>query len=169
MNDPTKQPPLQIDRRALLMGAGGIAGLCTLSLATQVSAKDSFSVRLNDDVWRRKLGADRFAILRRDGTERAYSSPLLNEKRRGTYHCAGCDQPLFSSAAKYDSRTGWPSFTAALPGKVGYRRDTSLGMIRIEEHCSRCGGHLGHRFDDGPRPTGKRHCINGLSLTFKPA
>jgi len=119
--------------------------------------------------WKAKLGPQRYAVLREEATERPYSSPLNKEKRRGTFACAGCDLPLFSSATKFDSGTGWPSFWKALPGAVGYKTDKSLFMTRVEEHCSRCGGHLGQVFDDGPRPTGKRHCINGLSLTFRAA
>jgi peptide-methionine (R)-S-oxide reductase len=128
-----------------------------------------FEVRRSDADWRRRLGAQRFKILRQAGTERAFSSPLLNEKRKGIFSCAGCGLPLFSSTTKYDSRTGWPSFYAALPNAIRTERDTTLGMVRVEEHCRRCGGHLGHIFDDGPPPTGKRHCINGLSLRFVPA
>ena len=157
------------DRRAILGGTVLLAGAVAIGFSARSDAKENFPVKLTDAQWRAKLGPARFHILREEGTERAYTSPLLKEKRKGTYHCAGCAQPLFDSATKYDSGTGWPSFWKALPGKVGYKRDLSLGMIRTEEHCTRCGGHLGHVFDDGPRPTGKRHCINGLSLTFRPA
>lgn len=157
------------DRRAILGGTVLLAGAAAIGFSARSDAKENFPVKLTDAQWRAKLGPARFHILREEGTERAYTSPLLKEKRKGTYHCAGCAQPLFDSATKYDSGTGWPSFWKALPGKVGYKRDLSLGMIRTEEHCTRCGGHLGHVFDDGPRPTGKRHCINGLSLTFRPA
>ena len=158
-----------LDRRALIGGALLLTGAAAIGLAARGDAKDNFPLQLTDAQWRARLGSARFHILREEGTERPYSSPLLTEKRRGTYHCAGCAQPLFASSTKFDSRTGWPSFYAALPGRVGYRRDLSLGMIRTEEHCTRCGGHLGHVFDDGPKPTGKRHCINGLSLAFRPA
>jgi peptide-methionine (R)-S-oxide reductase len=138
-----------------------------LSPATAYAFK--FQVTMTDAEWRAKLGPDRFRILRRAGTERAYSSPLNKEKRRGIFACAGCGLPLFSSATKFESGTGWPSFWKALPGAIATSRDSAFGMIRVEEHCRRCGGHLGHIFDDGPPPTGKRHCINGLSLTFRPA
>lgn len=144
------------------------AGLAAPAFANP-HAKGKFAVSMSKAEWKKKLGAKRFRILREAGTERPYTSDLLDEKRAGTYHCAGCDAPLFSSLTKYDSRTGWPSFWDAMDDRVGYARDTSLFMVRTEEHCARCGGHLGHRFGDGPEPTGMRHCINGLSLTFKPA
>jgi peptide-methionine (R)-S-oxide reductase len=159
----------RVDRRQFLGVAGGSAiGLNLLSAGSPAKAAD-FEVRHTAAEWRRRLGAQRYHILRETGTERAFTSPLLNEKRRGIFACAGCGLPLFSSAAKYDSGTGWPSFRNPLPTAVKYRRDPSLGMDRTEEHCRRCGGHLGHVFDDGPPPAGKRHCINGLSLVFKPA
>ena len=112
-----------------------------------------FEVQRSPAEWRRRLGPARFHILREAGTERAFTSPLLKEKRKGVFACAGCELPLFSSAAKYDSGTGWPSFKKALPNAVAYQRDLTLGMVRTEEHCRRCGGHLGHVFDDGPPPT----------------
>ena len=157
------------DRRTLL-GAAVLAG-AALALPAPAWAADrrAFEVNHSPAEWRRRLGAARYRILREAGTERAFTSPLLKEKRKGIFACAGCGLPLFSSAHKYDSGTGWPSFWRALPNAVAYRRDTTLGMTRTEEHCRRCGGHLGHVFDDGPRPTGKRHCINGLSLQFRPA
>lgn len=156
------------NRRAFFGLSAGTA-LAGLAILTSGGSAVAFEVQHSPDEWRRRLGPDRYRILREAGTERAFTSPLLGEKRKGTYHCAGCGLPLFSSAAKFDSGTGWPSFTKALAKAVAYRRDRSLGIIRTEEHCRRCGGHLGHVFDDGPPPTGKRHCINGLSLTFRPA
>jgi peptide-methionine (R)-S-oxide reductase len=156
------------NRRAFIGLAGGTL-LAGMAILTSGRAAASFEVQRSPAEWRRRLGPQRFHILREAGTERPFTSPLLKEKRKGTFVCAGCALPLFSSAAKYDSGTGWPSFWKALPNAVAYKRDASLGMIRTEEHCRRCGGHLGHLFDDGPRPTGKRHCINGLSLAFKPA
>lgn len=123
----------------------------------------------SDAEWKRLLTPDQYAVLRKEGTERAGSSPLINEKRSGTYHCAGCDLPVYSSATKYDSATGWPSFYAALDGAVGTKPDRKLAMARTEVHCIRCRGHLGHIFDDGPPPTGKRHCINGIALKLRPS
>jgi len=121
------------------------------------------------DEWRRLLGPQRYAVLREAATETAGSSPLLNEHRRGTFVCAGCALPLFSSTTKFESGTGWPSFYAPLTHAIITRRDHSLGMERTEVLCRRCGGHLGHVFDDGPRPTGLRYCMNGLALQFRPA
>ena len=161
----------ELTRRHLL-GTGSLAliAAATVGCGSRSSAAPRrFEVNLTPAQWKQKLGAQRFAILRKQGTERPYSSPLNNEKRRGTFTCAGCDLPLFSSSTKFDSGTGWPSFYAALPRAIGTKTDSTLGMSRVEEHCRRCGGHLGHIFDDGPKPTGKRHCINGLSLNFRPA
>ena len=157
-------------RRLLGTGTLALAAAVTVGCGSRSeAAPGKYEITRTTAEWKQKLGAQRFAILRQEGTERPYSSPLNKEKRRGTYACAGCDLPLFSSATKFDSGTGWPSFYAALPRAIGTRTDRSLGMSRVEEHCRRCGGHLGHIFDDGPPPTGKRHCINGLSLNFRPA
>ena len=135
----------------------------------QTSAKE-FAVVLSEEEWRRKLSPAEYRILREHSTERAGSSPLDKQYGPGVYHCAGCGQPLFSSDAKFNSRTGWPSFWAPLDdGAVGTTRDTSLGMVRTAVHCSRCGGHLGHVFNDGPKVTGLRYCMNGIAMTFKPA
>ncbi|MGH2500154.1 MAG: peptide-methionine (R)-S-oxide reductase MsrB, partial [Candidatus Limnocylindria bacterium] len=117
--------------------------------------------------WRKLLRPEQFRVLREHGTERAGSSPLDKEDRRGTFHCAGCELPLFASDAKFDSRTGWPSFWTPLDDAVGTTADRSLFMARTEVHCRRCGGHLGHVFDDGPAPTGQRYCMNGAALTFR--
>ena len=157
-------------RRLLGTGTLALAAAVTVGCGSRSeAAPGKYEITRTPAEWKQKLGAQRFAILRQEGTERPYSSPLNKEKRRGTYACAGCDLPLFSLATKFDSGTGWPSFYAALPRAIGTRTDRSLGMSRVEEHCRRCGGHLGHIFDDGPPPTGKRHCINGLSLNFRPA
>ena len=126
-------------------------------------------MRKTDAEWRRQLGSERYNILRQGGTETPYTSPLLKEHRRGTFVCAGCALPLFSSTTKFDSGTGWPSFYAPLPRAVAETRDSTLGMVRREVHCRRCGGHLGHVFDDGPKPTGLRYCMDGLSLGFHAA
>jgi peptide-methionine (R)-S-oxide reductase len=134
-----------------------------------VAAEGTFEITKTDEEWLRLLGRDRFTILRRQGTESPWTSELLNEHRAGTFNCAGCDLALYSSETKYESGTGWPSFWDALPDAVGIEEDRSYLMVRTELHCARCGGHLGHRFDDGPQPTGLRHCINGLSLTFHPS
>jgi peptide-methionine (R)-S-oxide reductase len=122
-----------------------------------------------DAQWRALLGPDRYEILREAGTERPYSSPLNDEHRRGVFSCAGCALDLYSSDTKFDSGTGWPSFWKPLDGAVLEREDSTLGMVRTEVLCHRCGGHLGHVFDDGPKPTGLRYCMNGLALTFRPA
>ena len=118
--------------------------------------------------WQRELTPEQFHVLREHGTERPGSSALNYEKRTGTFHCAGCGAVLYRSDTKYDSGSGWPSFTEAVPGAIERTVDRSLGMVRTEVHCARCGGHLGHIFPDGPQPTGKRHCINGVSLEFTP-
>jgi peptide-methionine (R)-S-oxide reductase len=133
------------------------------------SSGKPFPVALNEEEWRRKLSAAQYRVLREHGTERAGSSPLDKQHGVGVYRCAGCDQPLFSSDTKFNSGTGWPSFWAPLDEAVETETDRSFFMTRTEVHCSRCGGHLGHVFDDGPKPTGQRYCMNGVSLDFHPA
>jgi peptide-methionine (R)-S-oxide reductase len=127
----------------------------------------SFEVTKTEAEWHRALSEPAFTVLRKHGTERAFSSPLDKEHRRGTFHCAGCDLPLFASDTKFDSGTGWPSFWNPVDGAVGTTTDRSFFMKRTEVHCRRCGGHLGHVFDDGPKPTGLRYCMNGVSLAFR--
>lgn len=129
---------------------------------------ERYPVEKSDEEWRRELTPEQYHVLREHGTERAGTSPLNHEHRKGIFRCAGCAQPLFDSSAKFESGSGWPSFFQPLEGAVGTSEDLSLSMRRTEVHCSRCGGHLGHVFPDGPRPTGLRYCINGIALDFEP-
>ena len=147
--------------------------LAAAGLATRASAGAAPSrtdrLELSDEEWQRRLTPEQYRVLRHEATEPPGSSPLNLEKRRGTFHCAGCDLPLFDSAMKYESGTGWPSFFDVLPDAVGTKRDWSLVIPRTEYHCARCGGHQGHVFDDGPEPTGLRYCNNGVALRFEVA
>ncbi|MEQ1725459.1 MAG: peptide-methionine (R)-S-oxide reductase MsrB [Sphingopyxis sp.] len=160
-----------LSRRHLLGGAAALAGVGLMgsTAACAQSERGAFPFRLSDGEWRRRLTPMQYYVLRQEGTERPFSHALNNEHRAGRFACAGCGLALFASAAKYDSGTGWPSFTAPLPHSVGTSSDSLLGYTRTEVHCARCGGHLGHVFDDGPRPTGRRYCMNGAALRFAPA
>jgi peptide-methionine (R)-S-oxide reductase len=130
-------------------------------------AENKYPVEKSDDEWQKRLSPEQYRVLREHGTERAFTSPLNAEKRRGTFSCAGCGAPLFSSETKYDSGTGWPSFWKPLDNAVGESADRSWFMVRTEVHCARCGGHLGHVFEDGPQPTRMRYCMNGVAMTFR--
>ncbi len=163
---------MNFDRRSLLIGASAVAITgCSSGPADASEAQYASSPfrRMTEAQWRERLPAASFNVLRQEGTERPYTSPLNDEKRAGVFHCRGCDLPLFRSATKYDSRTGWPSFYDVIAGSVGTKTDYAIGIPRTEYHCARCLGHQGHIFDDGPRPTGKRYCNNGVALTFKAA
>jgi peptide-methionine (R)-S-oxide reductase len=159
-----------VDRRLLLAGAGAAALLAGLRWfqSDAVEAAGTFEIQKSDSEWRRVLTKAQYEVLRLHRTEVPGSSPLNHEKRKGTFSCAACALPLFSSETKYDSKTGWPSFYAPLGNAVGTATDHVLLMPRTEVHCARCGGHLGHVFEDGPPPTGLRYCINGVALSFAP-
>lgn len=157
-------------KRRLFLSGSLMAGtaLAMGGMGSRASlAQTSFEIRRSEAQWRSMLTDLQYRVMREEGTERAGSSPLDKLYDPGTYHCRGCDLPLYSSEHKYDSGTGWPSFWKSLPGSIGTKEDRKLFSLRTECHCSRCGSHLGHIFDDGPPPTGKRHCLNGVSLVFR--
>lgn len=137
-------------------------------LSGKAKSDVEFPVKKSDADWRKQLSPEAYYVLREHGTERAGTSALNHEKRAGAFHCAGCDKRLFASTTKFESGTGWPSFYEPLPGAVATTEDRSLFMTRTEVHCANCGGHLGHVFPDGPRPTGLRYCMNGVAMTFAP-
>jgi len=163
-----------INRRSFLTVAVAATALpfvrqFTNAPALAADSKASFRYALSDAEWKKKLSPQAYQVLRHEATERPYTSPLNAEKRPGTFLCAGCDLPLFSSQTKFESGTGWPSFYRPLKDAVGTTTDYKLGFPRTEVHCAQCGGHLGHVFEDGPKPTGLRYCMNGLALKFAPA
>ena len=158
------------DRRTALK-TGLIAALAAAfkpGFAATPQPATAYQVTHTEAEWKKLLTPAQYSVLRQEGTDRPFASPLLHEERRGVFNCAGCEQALFSSTTKFDSGTGWPSFWAPLPKGVGTAEDASLFMKRTSVHCNRCGGHLGHVFDDGPKPTGLRYCMNGVAMTFKP-
>ncbi len=161
------------NRRRLLSGGAAVVALTLAGIRmlggsrAQAAATETFAVTHTDAEWRKLLSPSQYAVLRQEGTERPYSSPLNDEHRDGIFACAGCAQGLFPSKTKFDSGTGWPSFWKPLEHAVLEHSDSSLGMERTEVRCSRCGGHLGHVFDDGPQPTGLRYCMNGVAMNFK--
>ena len=158
---------MRLTRRKFALA--GAAAAAAVSGGAQAESGARFEVTHTEEEWSKILTPDQFYVLRKQGTERAGTSPLNNEKRKGTFVCAGCDLPVYSSETKYESGTGWPSFWKPLDNAVGKSEDRSWFSVRTEIHCRRCGGHLGHVFDDGPKPTGLRYCMNGVAMKFEPA
>jgi peptide-methionine (R)-S-oxide reductase len=166
-----------VTRRSILLGTAGVAAVAAAGLGAvkwwnsraTAAGNGHFEVTKTPEEWRKILTPAQYAVLREADTERPWTSPLNDEHRKGTFVCAGCDLPLFASETKFNSGTGWPSFYAPINGNVEQSEDWSFGILREEVHCRRCGGHLGHVFNDGPKPTGLRYCINGVALKFVPA
>lgn len=159
---------MKLSKRRFLSLASVGAAAFVFGCGKDATAKARFAVTFSDTEWKKRLSPAAYRVLRQEDTERPFTSPLNNEKRKGNFVCAGCQTRLFSSSTKFESGTGWPSFYAPLAGGVGTRTDYKIGIPRTEVHCARCGGHLGHVFDDGPKPTGKRYCMNGGAMTFVP-
>ena len=158
-----------VSRREWIGSAAAVGVAALIGVSGGAKAKEGYAFRLSDAEWKKRLSGPAYAVLRHEATERAGTSPLLNEHRKGVFACAGCGQALFDSRTKFESGTGWPSFWAPIKGAVATTKDYKIGFPRTEVHCSRCGGHLGHVFDDGPKPTGKRYCMNGVALKFRAA
>ena len=157
---------MQLSKRKFLSLASTGAAVLVFRCGKSAAAKTRYAVTYSDAEWKKRLSPAAYRVLRREDTERPYTSPLNGEKRKGTFVCAGCNQRLFTSATKFESGTGWPSFYAPLAGGIGTKTDYKIGVPRTEVHCARCGGHLGHVFNDGPKPTGKRYCMNGVAMKF---
>jgi peptide-methionine (R)-S-oxide reductase len=156
-------------RRTALAWLGAGAAASFLAACGSAANATTFKVKYSDAEWKKRLTKDQYYLLRQEGTEPAFSSPLLKEHRKGTFLCAGCNNELYSSATKFESGTGWPSFWKPLPGAIGTSIDYKIGTPRTEVHCADCGGHLGHVFKDGPKPTGLRYCMDGGAMKFRPA
>lgn len=154
-------------RQFFSLGSIGVAAFM-FGCGKDATAKTRFAFTLTDAEWKKRLSPAAYRVLRQEDTETPFTSALNKEKRKGTFVCAGCSQRLFSSGTKYDSGTGWPSFWQPLAGGIGTKTDYKIGLPRTEVHCARCGGHLGHVFNDGPKPTGKRYCMNGVAMKFTP-
>jgi peptide-methionine (R)-S-oxide reductase len=157
---------MQLSKRKFLSLASSGAAVLVFGCGKSAAAKTRYAVTYSDAEWKKRLSPAAYRVLRREDTERPYTSTLNKEKRKGTFVCAGCNQRLFASATKFESGTGWPSFYAPLAGGIGTKTDYKIGVPRTEVHCARCGGHLGHVFNDGPKPTGKRYCMNGVAMKF---